>query len=144
MSMSDPIADLLTRIRNAQMVSKATVLVPSSKVKIAIAQVLKDEGYIDGFQVKTEAGKSELEIALKYYAGRPVIERIERVSRPGLRVYKGRDSIPQVMNGLGVAIVTTPKGVMTDRKARATGVGGRSALLRGLTRGIEEKLKCPE
>jgi len=118
------IADLLTRIRNAQMVSKATVLVPSSKVKIAIAQVLKDEGYIDGFQVKTEAGKSELEIALKYYAGRPVIERIERVSRPGLRVYKGRDSIPQVMNGLGVAIVTTPKGVMTDRKARATGVGG--------------------
>jgi len=124
MSMSDPIADLLTRIRNAQMVAKATVLVPSSKVKIAIAQVLKDEGYIDGFQVKTEAGKSELEIALKYYAGRPVIERIERVSRPGLRVYKGRDSIPQVMNGLGVAIVTTPKGVMTDRKARATGVGG--------------------
>ena len=124
MSMSDPLADLLTRIRNAQMVSKATVLVPSSKVKIAIAQVLKDEGYIDGFQVKTEAGKSELEIALKYYAGRPVIERIERVSRPGLRVYKGRDSIPQVMNGLGVAIVTTPKGVMTDRKARATGVGG--------------------
>ena len=124
MSMRDPIADSLTRIRNAQMVSKATVLVPSSKVKIAIAQVLKDEGYIDGFQVKTEAGKSELEIALKYYAGRPVIERIERVSRPGLRVYKGRDSIPQVMNGLGVAIVTTPKGVMTDRKARATGVGG--------------------
>ena len=124
MSMSDPIAELVTRIRNAQMVAKATGLVPSSKVKIAIAQVLKDEGYIDGFQVKTEAGKSELEIALKYYAGRPVIERIERVSRPGLRVYKGRDSIPQVMNGLGVAIVTTPKGVMTDRKARATGVGG--------------------
>jgi small subunit ribosomal protein S8 len=106
------------------MVAKPTVSVPSSKVKIAIAQVLKDEGYIDGFQVKTEDGKSELEIALKYYAGRPVIERIERVSRPGLRVYKGRDSIPQVMNGLGVAIVTTPKGVMTDRKARATGVGG--------------------
>jgi small subunit ribosomal protein S8 len=89
MSMSDPIADLLTRIRNAQMVAKPTVSVPSSKVKVAIAQVLKDEGYIDGFQVKTEAGKSELEIALKYYAGRPVIERIERVSRPGLRVYKG-------------------------------------------------------
>ena len=124
MSMSDPIADLLTRIRTAQMVSKATVAVPSSKVKIAIAQVLKDEGYIDGFEVKTEAGKSQIEIALKYYAGRPVIERIERVSRPGLRVYKGRDAIPQVMNGLGVAIVTTPKGVMTDRKARATGVGG--------------------
>ena len=124
MSMSDPISDLLTRIRNAQMVSKATVSVPSSKVKVAIAQVLKDEGYIDGFQVKTEGNKSELEIALKYYAGRPVIERIERVSRPGLRVYKGRNDIPQVMNGLGVAIVTTPQGVMTDRKARQAGIGG--------------------
>ena len=124
MSMSDPIADMLTRIRNAQMVSKAAVAMPSSKVKTAIAQVLKDEGYIDGFQVKTEAGKSQLEIALKYYAGRPVIERIERVSRPGLRVYKGSKDIPQVQNGLGVAIVTTPKGVMTDRKARAAGVGG--------------------
>ena len=123
MSMSDPIADLLTRIRNAQMVAKAAVMVPS-KVKVAIAQVLKDEGYIDGFQVKTEDGKAVLEIALKYYAGRPVIERIERVSRPGLRVYKGRDAIPQVQNGLGVAIVTTPQGVMTDRKARAAGVGG--------------------
>ena len=124
MSMSDPIADLLTRIRNAQMVSKANVMVPSSKVKVAIVQVLKDEGYIDGFQVKTEDGKATLEIALKYYAGRPVIERIERVSRPGLRVYKGRDAIPQVQNGLGVAIVTTPQGLMTDRKARAVGVGG--------------------
>lgn len=124
MSMSDPIADLLTRIRNAQMVAKVSVSVPSSKVKVAIAQVLKDEGYIDGFSVKTADGKAELEIALKYYAGRPVIERIERVSRPGLRVYKGHGAIPQVQNGLGVAIVTTPKGVMTDRKARATGVGG--------------------
>jgi small subunit ribosomal protein S8 len=124
MSMSDPISDLLTRIRNAQMVSKATVSVPSSKVKVAITQVLKDEGYIDGFQVKSENGKSELVIDLKYYAGRPVIERIERVSRPGLRVYKGSAAIPQVMNGMGVAIVTTPQGVMTDRKARATGVGG--------------------
>ena len=124
MSMSDPIADLLTRIRNAQMVAKTTVSAPASKVKVAIAQVLKDEGYIDGFQVKSEGGKSELEIALKYDAGRPVIERIERVSRPGLRVYKGSGAIPQVMNGLGVAIVTTPKGVMTDRKARASGVGG--------------------
>ena len=124
MSMSDPIADMLTRIRNAQMVDKAIVAMPSSKVKAAIAQVLKDEGYIDGFQVKVEGGKSQLEIALKYYAGRPVIERIERVSRPGLRIYKGAKSIPQVMNGLGVAIVTTPKGVMTDRKARAAGVGG--------------------
>ena len=124
MSMSDPIADLLTRIRNAQMVAIATVRVPSSKVKVAIAQVLKDEGYIDSFQVNAADGKPELEIALKYYAGRPVIERIERVSRPGLRVYRGSGAIPQVQNGLGVAIVTTPKGVMTDRKARATGVGG--------------------
>ena len=124
MSMSDPIADLLTRIRNAQMVEKAVVTMPASKVKTAIAQVLKDEGYIDGFQVKSADGKNELEIALKYYAGRPVIERIERVSRPGLRVYRGRNAIPQVQNGLGVAIVTTPQGVMTDRKARATGVGG--------------------
>lgn len=124
MSMSDPIADLLTRIRNAQMVAKTSVRVPSSKVKVAIAQVLKDEGYIDDFKVTSVDGKSELEIALKYYAGRPVIERIERVSRPGLRVYRGSGDIPQVQNGLGVAIVTTPKGVMTDRKARATGVGG--------------------
>ena len=124
MSMSDPIADMLTRIRNAQMVEKATVSMPASKVKAAIAQVLQDEGYIDGFKVKSADGKNELEIALKYYAGRPVIERIERVSKPGLRIYRGRDALPQVQNGLGVAIVTTPKGVMTDRKARATGVGG--------------------
>ena len=124
MSMSDPIADMLTRIRNAQMVEKATVSMPASKVKAAIAQVLKDEGYIDGFKVKSNDGKNELEISLKYYAGRPVIERIERVSKPGLRIYRGRDALPQVQNGLGVAIVTTPKGVMTDRKARATGVGG--------------------
>ena len=124
MSMSDPIADMLTRIRNAQMVEKASVTMPASKVKAAIAQVLKDEGYIDGFSVRSDDGKSQLEIVLKYYAGRPVIERIERVSRPGLRVYRGRESIPSVMNGLGVAIVTTPQGVMTDRKARQTGVGG--------------------
>ena len=124
MSMSDPIADMLTRVRNAQMVEKATVAMPASKVKAAIAQVLKDEGYIDDFKVVNEGGKSELVITLKYYAGRPVIERIERVSRPGLRVYRGRNATPQVQNGLGVAIVTTPRGVMTDRKARATGVGG--------------------
>ncbi len=124
MSMSDPIADMLTRIRNAQSVDKAVVSMPSSKLKVAIAQVLKDEGYIDGFVVRSEAGKSQLEIALKYYASRPVIERIESVSRPGLRVYRGREAIPSVMNGLGVAIVTTPKGVMTDRKARQSGVGG--------------------
>ena len=124
MSMSDPIADMLTRIRNAQMTEKQTVKMPSSKLKVSIAQVLKDEGYIDGFKVGGEEKKPELEIALKYYAGRPVIESIERVSRPGLRIYKGKDAIPRVMNGLGVAIVSTSQGVMTDRKARATGVGG--------------------
>ncbi len=124
MSMSDPIADMFTRIRNAQRVDKQTVAMPSSKLKAAIAAVLKDEGYIDGFQVKDEAGKPQLELQLKYYAGRPVIERLERVSKPGLRVYKGRDNLPQVLNGLGVAIVTTSKGVMTDRRARQTGVGG--------------------
>jgi small subunit ribosomal protein S8 len=124
MSMSDPIADMLTRIRNAQVVQKTFVAMPSSKVKVAIANVLKDEGYIEDFVVAEDAGKAELKIGLKYYAGRPVIERLERVSRPGLRIYKGKDDIPTVMNGLGVAIVSTPKGVMTDRKARATGVGG--------------------
>ena len=124
MSMTDPIADMLTRIRNAQMIRKPTVSMPSSKVKASIAQVLKDEGYIDGFVVKPNEGKPQLEISLKYYAGRPVIERLERISKPGLRVYKDRNSLPQVMNGLGVAIVSTSRGVMTDRKARATGVGG--------------------
>jgi len=124
MSMSDPIADMLTRIRNAQVVQKAEVVMPSSKVKVAIAGVLKDEGYIDSFVVRTEDGKPELVVSLKYYAGRPVIERLERVSRPGLRIYKSRDDIPQVLNGLGVAIVSTSKGVMTDRKARASGIGG--------------------
>jgi small subunit ribosomal protein S8 len=124
MSMSDPIADMLTRIRNAQQVDKVTVTMPSSKLKVAIAAVLKDEGYIDSFQIKGTQAKPELEIALKYYAGRPVIERIDRVSRPGLRIYKGHDSIPPVMNGLGVAILSTSKGVITDRKARASGVGG--------------------
>lgn len=124
MSMSDPIADMLTRIRNGQSVDKTEVVMPSSKLKVAIAQVLKDEGYIDGFSVVANEGKPELRVDLKYYAGRPVIERLERVSRPGLRIYKGRQDIPQVMNGLGVAIVSTPQGVMTDRKARAVGVGG--------------------
>ena len=124
MAMSDPIADMLTRIRNAQLAEKASVSVPSSKLKVAIAAVLKDEGYIEDFAVRQSDGKANLEIGLKYYAGRPVIERIERVSRPGLRIYKGRHDIPQVMNGLGVAIVTTPQGVMTDRKARAAGIGG--------------------
>jgi len=124
MSMSDPIADMLTRIRNAQMAEKATVAMPSSKLKVAIAKVLKDEGYIDDFRVREDAGKASLDIGLKYYAGRPVIERIERVSRPGLRIYKGCNDIPKVLNGLGIAIVSTPQGVMTDRKARATKLGG--------------------
>ena len=124
MSMSDPIADMLTRIRNAQMTENAVVVMPSSKVKLAIAKVLKDEGYIDGFKVSSEAIKPVLEIALKYHAGRPVIEKIERVSKPGLRIYKSKDDIPRVMNGLGIAIVSTSHGVMTDRKARATGIGG--------------------
>ena len=124
MSMSDPIADMLTRIRNAQAAQKSRVVMPSSKVKVAIASVLKEEGYVDDFAVREVDGKSSLDIALKYYAGAPVIEQIERVSRPGLRVYKGSQDLPRVMNGLGVAIVSTPKGVMTDRKARATNVGG--------------------
>jgi small subunit ribosomal protein S8 len=124
MSMTDPISDMLTRIRNAQLGGKTTVAIPSSKVKSAIAQVLRDEGYIEGFVVKPNDGKPEMEITLRYYAGQPVIERIERVSRPGLRVYRRVDDIPKVMNGLGVAIVSTSKGVMTDRKARATGIGG--------------------
>ena len=124
MSMSDPIADMFTRIRNAQRVEKESVSMPASKLKVAIARVLKDEGYIEGFEIKGQAPKTELEVRLKYYAGRPVIDRLERVSRPGLRVYRSRDALPQVMNGLGVAIVTTSKGVMTDRHARASGVGG--------------------
>lgn len=124
MSMTDPIADMLTRIRNAQMAEKVAVSMPSSKLKVAIAKVLRDEGYIDDFAVRESSGKSELDIALKYYAGRPVIERIERVSKPGLRVYRGKDDLPKVMNGLGIAIVSTPRGVMTDRGARAANTGG--------------------
>ena len=128
MSMSDPIADMLTRIRNAQMVGHSEVSMPASRLKTSIAQVLKDEGYIEDFAIRDKGGdngaKKELAIGLKYYAGRPVIERLERVSKPGLRVYKGRDEIPRVMNGLGVAILSTSRGVMTDRKARADGVGG--------------------
>jgi small subunit ribosomal protein S8 len=122
--MSDPIADMLTRIRNAQATDKVSVAIPASKVKLAIAKVLKDEGYIDDFAQRTVEGKNVLEIGLKYYAGKPVIEKIERVSRPGLRIYKGRDDIPRVLNGLGVAIVSTSRGVMTDRRAREAGVGG--------------------
>jgi small subunit ribosomal protein S8 len=128
MSMSDPIADMLVRIRNAQLVGHTEVAMPASKLKSAIAQVLKDEGYIEDFAIRDKGGdesaKKELRIGLKYYAGRPVIERLERVSKPGLRVYRGRDDIPRIMNGLGVAILSTSRGVMTDRKARADGVGG--------------------
>ena len=123
MSMHDPISDMLTRIRNAQRSNKVAVAMPSSKLKCAIAQVLKEEGYIEDFSVSNDA-KPVLSINLKYYAGRPVIEQIKRVSRPGLRVYKGSNEIPTVMNGLGIAIVSTSKGVMTDRKARAAGIGG--------------------
>ena len=124
MSMHDPIADMLTRIRNAQLVGHSEVTMPASQLKSAIAKVLKDEGYIEGFAVVGEESRPQLEIALKYYAGRPVIEKIERVSKPGLRIYKGKDEIPRVMNGLGIAIVSTSRGLMTDRKARASGVGG--------------------
>lgn len=124
MSMSDPIADMLIRIRNAQLVGHASVSMPASKLKASIAQVLKDEGYIEDFALREDGAKQELRIGLKYYAGRPVIERLERVSKPGLRVYRGRNDIPRVMNGLGVAILSTSRGVMTDRKARADGVGG--------------------
>lgn len=124
MSMSDPISDMLTRIRNAQMAEKTNVRMPSSKLKVAIAQVLQNEGYVENYNVSSIGGKPILEIGLKYYAGRPVIEKIQRVSRPGLRMYKGCDDIPNVMNGLGIAIVSTSKGLMTDRKARANGIGG--------------------
>jgi small subunit ribosomal protein S8 len=122
--MTDPIADMLTRIRNGQRAEKQSVAMPASKVKAAIAQVLKDEGYVDDFAIRELEGRPTLEISLKYYAGKPVIEKIERVSRPGLRIYRPKDDLPKVMNGLGVAIVSTSRGVMTDRKARGLGVGG--------------------
>lgn len=124
MSMSDPIADMLTRIRNGQSADKATVQMPSSKGKVAIAKVLKDEGYITGYSVDDNAGKPVLNIDLKYYQGQPVIDEIKRVSRPGLRIYKNKDELPRIQNGLGIAIVSTSKGVMTDREARAANQGG--------------------
>jgi small subunit ribosomal protein S8 len=124
MSMTDPIADMLTRIRNGLAAGKAGVQMPASKVKKSIAQVLKDEGYISDFAVEDIDGKPVLNVTLKYYEGRPVIEMIKRVSRPGLRVYKGRDGLPKVQGGLGVAIVSTSQGVMTDRAARKGGHGG--------------------
>jgi len=124
MSMSDPIADMLTRIRNAQAAEKASVSLPSSKMKQSVCQVLKDEGYIADFSVEDNDGKPTLVIQLKYFGGKPVIERIQRVSRPGLRIYRGKDDLPRVIGGLGVAIVSTSKGVMTDRQAREMGIGG--------------------
>lgn len=122
MSMTDPISDMLTRIRNGQRAQKVKISMPASKLKAAIAQVLKDEGYIEDFAVRSET--RALEIGLKYYAGAPVIEKLERISRPGLRIYKGAGDLPKVMNGLGIAIVSTSRGVMTDRKARDSKVGG--------------------
>jgi len=124
MSMTDPIADMLTRIRNAQRAEKAQVSMPSSKLKVAIVQVLKDEGYITDYSVEEVDGKPVLTVRLKYHEGRPVISTIQRASRPGLRLYCGRDELPKVQGGLGIAIVSTPKGVMTDRAARKAGHGG--------------------
>lgn len=122
--MTDPIADMLTRIRNGQRAGKISVSMPASKLKQSIAQVLKDEGYIADFQVSDEAGKPLMSVELKYYEGRPVIDNLKRVSRPGLRIYKENDELPKVQGGLGVAIVSTSKGVMSDRAARAAGEGG--------------------
>jgi small subunit ribosomal protein S8 len=122
--MTDPIADFLTRIRNGQRAGKPEVAVPSSRIKLALAKVLKDEGYIDDFATAGDGGKATLTLRLKYYQGRPVIDRLERVSRPGLRVYKGKDELPKILGGMGVAIISTSSGVMSDRDARAGGHGG--------------------
>jgi small subunit ribosomal protein S8 len=124
MSMTDPIADFITRIRNGQVARKAEVSCGSSKAKLALAKVLRDEGYIAGYSTESEGGKTTLTVQLKYHEGRPVIDRIERVSRPGLRAYRGKSALPKVLGGLGVAIVSTSQGVMTDRQARAAGQGG--------------------
>lgn len=124
MSMTDPIADFLTRIRNGQAAGKAEVTAPASKLKTAIAAVLRDEGYIADFKDLEVEGKPTISVSLKYYQGRPVIDRLERVSRPGLRRYSGKSDLPKVLGGLGIAIVSTPKGVMTDRAARKIGEGG--------------------
>ena len=124
MSMTDPIADFLTRIRNGQHSGKPEVGMPASRIKLALAKVLKEEGYIEEFAVVEDAGKSTLTVRLKYFQGRPVIDRLERVSRPGLRVYKAKDELPKVLGGMGVAIISTSRGVMTNREARAAGHGG--------------------
>ncbi|HUR39834.1 MAG TPA: 30S ribosomal protein S8 [Verrucomicrobiae bacterium] len=124
MSINDPIGDFLTRIRNGQMARKKTITSPSSTVRADIAAVLKDEGYIADFAVAAEGKKKSITVTLKYYQGKPVIERIERISTPSLRVYKGRADVPKVLGGLGIAILTTPQGVLSDKKARAAGIGG--------------------
>ena len=124
MSMTDPIADLLTRIRNGQTAARPKCSSPPRKLKTAIVKVLKDEGYIADFRLDADGGKPRLTIGLKYYEGRPVIDRLERVSRPGLRIYRGKDELPKVLGGMGTVIVSTPKGVMTDKQARAIGQGG--------------------
>ena len=124
MSMTDPIADFLTRIRNGQASGKVEVKMPSSRIKLALAKLLKDEGYLDDYAIVPEGAKSTLTLRLKYYQGRPVIDRLERVSRPGLRVYRAKDELPKVLGGMGVAIISTSRGVMTDREARAAGHGG--------------------
>lgn len=124
MSMTDPIADMFTRIRNAQATGKVQVRMPSSRVKRAIAEVLKQQGYINGFTVSDDATKPELEIALRYFDGKPVIDRLQRVSRSGLRVYRGKDDLPKILNGLGVSIISTSAGIMTDSQAREQGLGG--------------------
>jgi small subunit ribosomal protein S8 len=124
MSMTDPVADLLTRIRNGQSAGKSSVTMASSKLKTSIVKVLKDEGYVADFNIGSEEGKPLLTIDLKYYDGRPVIDRLERVSRPGLRIYRGKDELPKVLGGMGTVIVSTPRGVMTDKAARAIGQGG--------------------
>jgi small subunit ribosomal protein S8 len=124
MSMSDPIADMLTRIRNGQMAGHAKVEMPSSKLKASLAKLLADEGFIESFAVTEQEGKSFLSVDLKYYQGKPVIEMLKRVSRPGLRVYKNKDELPKVIGGLGVAVVSTSKGILSDREARKLGVGG--------------------
>ncbi len=124
MSMSDPVADMLTRIRNGQMAGHASVLMPSSKLKLSLAKVLNDEGFISAFSVNENSGKAELSVDLKYFEGKPVIDMIKRVSRPGLRVYKSKDELPKVIGGLGIAVISTSKGIMTDRDARKAGIGG--------------------
>lgn len=125
MSMTDPVADMLTRIRNAQAASKKTVTMPASKLKLSIASVLKDEGYITDYaQVERDSNKADISLELKYFEGRPVIEQIDRISKPGLRIYKSKDELPEVLGGLGIAIISTSGGVMTDRQARKLGMGG--------------------